>query len=165
MIFERRSPLTGEVVSRAVAMKASDIPAIAERAQQAFTQWSTLGPNARRAILMKAADALEARQDQFVEAMVGEVGATAGWAMFNVMLAATHIREAAAVTTQICGEVIPSDVPGTIAMALREPVGVLLGIRPGMHRLFLAFAPSLCLLLAVTPLFLKPRKIVRALMN
>jgi acyl-CoA reductase-like NAD-dependent aldehyde dehydrogenase len=130
MIFERRSPLTGEVVSRAVAMKASDIPAIAERAQQAFTQWSTLGPNARRAILMKAADALEARQDQFVEAMVGEVGATAGWAMFNVMLAATHIREAAAVTTQICGEVIPSDVPGTIAMALREPVGVLLGIAP-----------------------------------
>jgi hypothetical protein len=33
------------------------------------------------------------------------------------------VREAAAITTQITGEVIPSDKPGTIAMALKEPVG------------------------------------------
>jgi acyl-CoA reductase-like NAD-dependent aldehyde dehydrogenase len=40
------------------------------------------------------------------------------------------VREAAAMTTQIGGEVIPSDKPGCIAMALREPVGVMLGIAP-----------------------------------
>jgi acyl-CoA reductase-like NAD-dependent aldehyde dehydrogenase len=40
------------------------------------------------------------------------------------------VREAAALTTQIGGEVIPSDKPGCIAMALREPVGVMLGIAP-----------------------------------
>eukprot|EP01035_Chromulina_nebulosa_P007883 gene7882-biopygen6680 len=40
------------------------------------------------------------------------------------------VREAAALTTQISGEVIPSDKPGCIAMALREPVGVILGIAP-----------------------------------
>ena len=33
-------------------------------------------------------------------------------------------------TTQITGEVIPSDKPGTLAMALREPVGVLVGMAP-----------------------------------
>ena len=33
-------------------------------------------------------------------------------------------------TTQIGGEVIPSDKPGCLAMALREPVGVVLGIAP-----------------------------------
>jgi len=33
-------------------------------------------------------------------------------------------------TTQISGEVIPSDTPGCIALALREPVGVVLGIAP-----------------------------------
>ncbi len=55
--------------------------------------------------------------------MMGEIGATAGWAMFNLMLATGMVREAAALTTQIGGEIIPSDQRGTIAMALREPVG------------------------------------------
>ena len=61
---------------------------------------------------------------------MGEIGATEGWARFNLMLAAGMVREAAALTTQIGGEVIPSDKPGCLAMALREPVGVMLGIAP-----------------------------------
>ncbi|MGE5722652.1 MAG: aldehyde dehydrogenase, partial [Sphingomonadales bacterium] len=103
---------------------------IATRAQQGFATWSKLGPNARRAVLMKAADAMMGKKDQFVAAMMGEIGATAGWAMFNLMLATGMVREAAALTTQISGEIIPSDHEGTIAMALREPVGVILGIAP-----------------------------------
>ena len=130
MKFERLNPVTGEVASSAAAMKAGDIPAITARAQEGFTHWSKLGPNARRAVLNKAADALMAKKDAFVAAMMGEIGATAGWAMFNLGLAAGMVREAAALTTQISGEVIPSDHEGTIAMALREPVGVLLGIAP-----------------------------------
>jgi acyl-CoA reductase-like NAD-dependent aldehyde dehydrogenase len=62
--------------------------------------------------------------------MMTETGSTEGWARFNTMLAASMIREAAALTTQISGEVIPSDKPGCIAMALREPAGVVLGIAP-----------------------------------
>lgn len=130
MTFDRLNPMTGEVASSAQAMKAGDIPAIAEKAQAGFAEWSKLGPNARRAVLMKAADALQARKDAFVEAMMGEIGATAGWAMFNLALAAGMVREAAAITTQIAGEVIPSDHDGTVALALREPVGVMLGIAP-----------------------------------
>ena len=130
MNFERMNPLTGEVASSAAAMKAADIPAIAAKAQQGFAVWSKMGPNARRAVLMKAADALVAKKDDFVAAMMGEIGSTAGWAMFNLMLASGMVREAAALTTQIAGEVIPSDHEGTIAMALKEPVGVLLGIAP-----------------------------------
>jgi acyl-CoA reductase-like NAD-dependent aldehyde dehydrogenase len=124
------NPLTGEAASSAEAMKASEMPAIVAKAQKGFAAWSQTGPNARRAALMKAATALEARKDAFVAAMMGEVGATAGWAMFNLALAAGMVREAAAITTQISGEVIPSDHAGTIAMALREPVGVILGIAP-----------------------------------
>lgn len=128
--FERLNPLTGQVASTAAAMKAADVSAVANRAADAFPVWAAMGPNARRAILMKAADALTARADAFVEAMMGEIGATKGWALFNLMLAASMVREAAALTTQIAGEVIPSDKPGCVAMALREPVGVILGIAP-----------------------------------
>lgn len=130
MFFERINPLTGDVASSAQAMQASDIPAITAKAASAYPAWAGMGPNARRAVLMKAASALEARADAFVEAMMGEIGATKGWALFNLGLAASMVREAAALTTQISGEVIPSDKPGCLAMALREPVGVMLGIAP-----------------------------------
>lgn len=130
MKFERVNPVTQTVASSALAMKAADAAAAADRAEAAFPAWSAMGPNARRAVLMKAAAALEARKDAFVEAMMGEIGATAGWAGFNLMLAAGMVREAAAITTQIGGEVIPSDKPGCLAMALREPVGAILGIAP-----------------------------------
>jgi benzaldehyde dehydrogenase (NAD) len=52
------------------------------------------------------------------------------WAAFNVHLAADGLREAAAMTTQIAGEIIPSDVPGSLAMAVRQAAGVVLGIAP-----------------------------------
>jgi acyl-CoA reductase-like NAD-dependent aldehyde dehydrogenase len=130
MNFERKNPLTGETASSAPAMKAADIGAIAAKAAAAFPAWAATGPNARRAVLMKAAAALEARADAFVEAMMNEIGATKGWALFNLGLAASMVREAAALTTQISGEVIPSDKPGCLAMALKEPVGVILGIAP-----------------------------------
>jgi benzaldehyde dehydrogenase (NAD) len=128
--FDRLNPLTGEVATTAAAASVADADAACDAAQAAFPAWSALGPNARRAALMKAAAALEARAPEFVAAMTEEIGATQGWAGFNLMLAAGIVREAAAMTTQIGGEVIPSDKPGCIAMALREPVGVMVGIAP-----------------------------------
>ena len=130
MQFTRLNPLTGAVASTAAAMKPDAMPAIAAATAAAQPAWGALGPNARRAVLMKAATALEARADAFVEAMMAEIGATKGWALFNLGLAASMVREAAALTTQIAGEVIPSDKPGCLAMALKEPVGVILGIAP-----------------------------------
>jgi acyl-CoA reductase-like NAD-dependent aldehyde dehydrogenase len=130
MYFERINPITSDVASKARAMTIDEVRVVADRAATAFPEWSTVGPNARRATLMRAAAALEARKDEFVKAMTSEVGATVGWAMFNLGLAAGMIREAAALTTQIGGEVIPSDKPGCLALALREPAGVVLGIAP-----------------------------------
>jgi len=104
--------------------------AAAEAASAAFTNWSNTGPNARRLLLNRAAEELEARADAFVATMAEELRASEPWARFNVMLGAGMIREAAALTTQISGEVIPSDKPGLLSLALREPVGVVLGIAP-----------------------------------
>jgi benzaldehyde dehydrogenase (NAD) len=128
--FERRNPVTGAVATTTPAATVADVDAACAAAAAAFPAWSVVGPTARRVLLNKAADALEARKDAFVTAMVDEIGATPPWAGFNLMLAAGIVREAAAMTTQIGGEVIPSDKPGCIAMALREPVGVMVGIAP-----------------------------------
>ena len=49
-------------------------------------------------------------------------------------LAANRLREAAAMTTQIDGELIPSDVPGSLAMAVRQPWASCSASRRGMRR-------------------------------
>ena len=128
--FERRNPLDGAVVTRAPAASVADAVAAVDAAAEAFKTWSQTGPSERRALLLKAADALEAKTAQFIQAVSAETGATGMWGGFNVMLAAGMIREAAALTTQIAGEIIPSDVPGSLAMGVRQAAGVVLGIAP-----------------------------------
>jgi acyl-CoA reductase-like NAD-dependent aldehyde dehydrogenase len=128
--FERRNPVSGAVVTTAAAAQVPDAIAAADAAQAAFPAWSTQSPGARRAKLNKAADLLEARAQEIAVAVRDETGSTAGWGHFNVHFAASLLREAAAMTTQIVGEIIPSDVPGSLAMGYRQPAGVVLGIAP-----------------------------------
>jgi acyl-CoA reductase-like NAD-dependent aldehyde dehydrogenase len=128
--FERINPMTGAPATRAAAATVADAERAADAAAAAFPAWAALGPGARRAVLMKAADLMQSRATAFTELMIEEVGATAPWAGFNVHLASNMLREAAALTTQIDGQVIPSDKPGTLSMAMRQPAGVVLGIAP-----------------------------------
>ncbi|MDM0010839.1 aldehyde dehydrogenase [Variovorax sp. J22P168] len=128
--FERRNPLDGSVATIAPAASAADAQAAVEAAAAAFPAWSAMGPGERRGLLLKAAQSLEARGEAFAAAMAAETGASGMWAGFNVHLAAGMLIEAASLTTQIAGEVIPSDVPGSLAMAVRQPAGVVLGIAP-----------------------------------
>ncbi|UUZ74920.1 aldehyde dehydrogenase [Polaromonas sp. P1(28)-13] len=128
--FERRNPLDGSVATIAPAATPADAVAAVEAAAHAFKSWGQTGPGERRALLLKAAHALESKAQAFAEAMAAEIGASGLWAGFNVHLAASMLQEAAAMTTQISGEVIPSDVPGSLAMGLRQPAGVVLGIAP-----------------------------------
>ncbi|MBW8468292.1 MAG: aldehyde dehydrogenase [Thiobacillus sp.] len=128
--FERRNPLDHSVATRAPAATPDDARAAVDAAAKAFPAWAAMGPGERRALLMKAAHALEAKGAAFAAAMASEVGASGIWAGFNVHLAADMLLEAASITTQISGEVIPSNVPGSLAMAVRQPAGVVLGIAP-----------------------------------
>ncbi|WP_030485618.1 aldehyde dehydrogenase [Nocardioides aequoreus] len=128
--FVRRSPVSGEVVTEAAAGSVDDAVAAVEAAAAAFPAWAATSPAERRALLLRAADALRGRTDDIVAAVTAETGATGAWGGFNVGLAAGVLTEAAALTTQVCGETLPSDVPGSLAMAVRQPAGVVLGMAP-----------------------------------
>ncbi|HVH29713.1 MAG TPA: aldehyde dehydrogenase [Vicinamibacterales bacterium] len=128
--FEKRNPFTGELVSRVPDAGPLDAVAAVGAAAAAFVEWSTTPPSKRRSILWKAADLLEQRASDVATTITAETGATLGWGMFNTAFAASMLREAAAATTQITGETIPSDIPGNIALSVRQPVGVVLGIAP-----------------------------------
>jgi acyl-CoA reductase-like NAD-dependent aldehyde dehydrogenase/ABC-type branched-subunit amino acid transport system ATPase component len=128
--FDRLNPLTGEVATRSVAAAPEDAVRAADAAAAAFPAWAEMAPAARRALLARAADLIATKASEFAPLMAAETGATAMWAGFNCMLAADMLREAASMTTQIAGEVIPSNVPGSLAMGYRQPAGVVLGIAP-----------------------------------
>ena len=136
--FERKNPLDGSVATRAPAATTEDAVCAVEAAHQAFPAWAALGPTERRQMLMKASQALEAKAEAFAAAMAAETGASGIWAGFNVHLAANMFLEAASLTTQINGQLIPSDVPGSMAMAVRQPTGVVLGIAPWNAPIILA---------------------------
>jgi acyl-CoA reductase-like NAD-dependent aldehyde dehydrogenase len=128
--FERLDPVRGEVATRAAAASVKDALHAANVAARAFPGWSSTPPEERRAHLERAAELLLERRDALTEAIIAETGGTRGWAAFNCRLAASILREAAAMTTQITGEVIPSNRPGILAMALRQPCGVVLSMAP-----------------------------------
>lgn len=128
--FDRRNPLDGMVASQAPAASADDARTAVDAAAQAFPAWATTAPSERRALLLKAAEALEAMAPRFAQVMPQETGGTGLWAGFNVHVAAGMITEAASLVTRIGGEVIPSDVPGSLAMGIRQPAGVVLGMAP-----------------------------------
>ncbi|WP_434714266.1 aldehyde dehydrogenase (plasmid) [Rhizobium sp. YTUHZ045] len=128
--YDRFDPFTEKLASRAAAASLDDVAAAVDAASSAFGAWSKTGPGQRRAILMKAADIMDSKAAEFTRLMMEETGATAPWAGFNVMLAANILREAGAMTTQISGEIIPSDKPGTLSMGVRQAAGVCLAIAP-----------------------------------
>ncbi len=128
--YERKDPFTGKVATRAAAAGVDDAIAAVEAAAKAFKTWSKTGPGQRRTLLLKAADIMAGKAEEFTRLMIEETGATSGWSGFNVMLASNILREAASMTTQITGEIIPADKPGTMAMGIRQAAGVCLGIAP-----------------------------------
>ncbi|HEY8269147.1 MAG TPA: aldehyde dehydrogenase [Xanthobacteraceae bacterium] len=128
--YEKRNPFNGELVARVPDAGPLDAAAAVGAAAAAFREWSKTPPSKRRAILWKAAELLEGRAQEIAKIITAETGGTFGWGMFNTFFAASIMREAACSTTQITGEVIPSDIPGNIAMAIRQPVGVVAAIAP-----------------------------------
>ncbi|MFT4507138.1 aldehyde dehydrogenase [Caballeronia sp. 15711] len=128
--FELCNPTSNEPVTIASAASVKDAVFIAEEASRAFAGWSKTGPSERRTLLQRAAALLEQRSEVFVQCMVAETGTSTLWAQFNVWSAIGALTEAAAITTQMGGETIPSDQHGCVAMTVRVPAGVVLGIAP-----------------------------------
>jgi acyl-CoA reductase-like NAD-dependent aldehyde dehydrogenase len=128
--FETTDPWSGDTAGTAAAASREDARAAADAAGAAFREWSQTPPSQRRELLQKAAGLLLERAPDIAGIVTQETGGTFGWGMFNCQLGAGMLTEAAAQTTSVTGEVIPSDVPGLTALGLRVPAGVVVGIAP-----------------------------------
>jgi acyl-CoA reductase-like NAD-dependent aldehyde dehydrogenase len=128
--FEKTNPFNGQILARYASAGRADARRAVAAAAAAFPAWSKTPPAVRRSLFLKAADILDRRQPEIARTLAEETGGIFGWGMFNCMFGAGLLREAAAQAYGLIGEVIPSDLPDTIAMAIRQPAGVVVGIAP-----------------------------------
>jgi acyl-CoA reductase-like NAD-dependent aldehyde dehydrogenase len=128
--YQKKNPYTGRIASHVAAAKRADVKRAIEAAAAAFPAWSAAAPGVRRTLLLKAADLLESRMQDITKIITEETGSTFGWGMFNCIYTVGMLREAAAQAYGLIGEIIPSDLPDTTAMAMRQAVGVVAGIAP-----------------------------------
>ena len=135
--FENRDPFTDELVSEVAAGSRGDAQRAVEAAAAAFAEWSQTPPAARQGIFLKAAEVLEARQDEVVSMLARETGCTFGFGMFQMHFVPGLFRQAAALAYAPLGEVLPSDT-GAFAMGVRRPVGVVGAIAPWNAALILS---------------------------
>jgi vanillin dehydrogenase len=103
----------------------------AEAAERAFPGWSSMAPGARGGLLQRASELLMERQREIAALVTEETGGTFGWGMFNVQLGAGMLAYSASqADAQAEEQEIPSHIPGKRAKAVRQPVGVVVGIAP-----------------------------------
>ncbi len=136
--FEDKDPFAGDTVALVPAGGGDDARNAIEAAAAAFPGWSVSAPAERQAIFLKAADILESRRDEVVSLLARETGCTFGFGMFQMGFVPGLFRQAAAAPYQPIGEIIPSDHPGTLAMGVRKPVGVVGAIAPWNAALILS---------------------------
>jgi len=136
--FEDLDPYTGDVVAQVAAGTREDAARAIEAAAAAFPEWSETPPAVRQGLFLKAADILEGRRDEIVSLLARETGCTFGFGMFQMGFTPGLLRQAAGAVYTPIGEVIPSDMPGTIAMGIRQPVGVVGAIAPWNAALILS---------------------------
>jgi len=153
------NPATGQMYATVSAAGVEDVKRAVDAAQAAFESWATADPSTRRAIFVKAADLMEQRREDIADLMAGEVGATRLWASFNVTLAATMLREAAALITAPRGEVLTTRHDGDLSLAVREPLGVVAAFSPWNAPVILGTRSVVAALAAGNTVVLKPSEV------
>ena len=137
--FPVLNPLNDERVADVAAGGAAEMRAAVEAAAAAFPAWANLNPGARQHLFLAAADIVDRRQEELVELMAVEGGASRAFSSFQIRLSSAMLRQAAGWGYLPAGDVLRSDIPGRMAMVVRKPLGVVAGFTPWNGAFYLAW--------------------------
>lgn len=123
------APGSGTLLDRVGAASADDLERAVASAAAAQRSWGAQPYAARAAVMLKAAQILEADPERLARYIVAEGGAGAGKAAFEVGLVVSELQEAAAIASHPYGELLRS-VKSRTSIARRVPIGVVGVISP-----------------------------------
>jgi betaine-aldehyde dehydrogenase len=161
MAFDRKydltDPSTGEVFATAPVSSETEVDAAVRSAADAFPGWRDSTPAERSLALLRIADAIEARADQFVKAESQNTGKPlALTASEEIPPMVDQIRFFAGAARMLEGRSAGEYMSGFTSFIRREPIGVCAAVTPWNYPMMMAvwkWAPALA---AGNTMVLKP---------
>ncbi|MBM2616027.1 aldehyde dehydrogenase family protein [Actinoplanes sp. LDG1-06] len=129
---------TRAVLAEVASGDADDARAAIEAAHAAFPAWAAMPPTERQVIFLRAADALARRADEVLGLLAAETGCGPVFGHMQLDFCLALLRQAAGLAHAPIGQILPTDLPGSRALAVRRPVGVVAAIAPWNAALSLA---------------------------
>jgi betaine-aldehyde dehydrogenase len=161
MSFDKRSelldPSTGEVFATAPVSGETEVDAAVQSAAAAFETWRDTTPSERSLALIRIADTLEARADEFVKAESQNTGKPIGLTRSEeIPPMVDQIRFFAGAARMLQGLSAGEYMSGFTSMIRREPIGVCAAVTPWNYPMMMGvwkWAPALA---AGNTMVLKP---------
>ncbi|MES4888631.1 gamma-aminobutyraldehyde dehydrogenase [Streptomyces sp. NPDC096012] len=140
-------PATGDAYATAPLSAAPDVERAMDAAAAAFGQWRDTTPAQRQLVLLKIADAVEARADELVDAECRDTGKPKRiTATEEIGPMVDHIRFFAGAARLLEGKAAGEYMDGMTSIIRREPVGVCAQVAPWNYPMMTAvwkFAPAI----------------------
>ncbi len=150
-------PSTGEVFAAAPVSGSADVEAAMKAASTAFESWRDSTPSERQRALLKLADAIEARADEFVAAESQNTGKPLGLtASEELPPAVDQIRFFAGAARVLEGKSAGEYMRDHTSYVRREPIGVCAQVTPWNYPLMMAVWKISPALAAGNTVVLKP---------
>ncbi|MER8187411.1 gamma-aminobutyraldehyde dehydrogenase [Kitasatospora sp. NPDC094015] len=140
-------PTTGEVYATSPLSGAADVDAAMAAADAAFPAWRDATPSTRQKLLLKIADAVEARADEIVDAECRNTGKPRGLTLSEeIGPMVDQLRFFAGAARLLEGKAAGEYMDGMTSIVRREPVGVCAQVAPWNYPMMMAvwkFAPAI----------------------
>ncbi len=150
-------PSTGEVYAQAPVSDAGDVDTALRAAASAFETWRDTTPAERSLILLRFADAIEARADDLIAAETRNTGKPVSiTAADEIPPLADELRFFAAAARTAGGKAAGEYLAGHTSMIRREPVGVCAQVTPWNYPMMMAIWKIAPALAAGNAVVLKP---------
>ncbi|MEV4730266.1 gamma-aminobutyraldehyde dehydrogenase [Saccharopolyspora sp. NPDC049426] len=151
------APATGEVFGNAPLSSENDVDAAYRSAERAFRDWKLSTPAERQRLLLRLADELERRADEFVAAETENTGKPVEATRTEEVAASVdQIRFFAGAARVLDGSAAAEYAPGRTSYVRREPVGVVGQVAPWNYPLMMAVWKVAPALAAGNAVVLKP---------
>ena len=133
------NPATGEAYAQAPISDARDVDVAYSAASKAFEEWRDTTPCERQLALLRFADAVEARADEFVDTEVENTGKPRGLtASEEIPPMVDQIRFFAGAARVLEGRSAGEYMRGMTSYVRREPIGVVGQVTPWNYPLLMA---------------------------
>ena len=129
-VKEDLNPADGSVFANVHFAGPAEIETAISKAVEAQKEWGALLPEAREAVLLKAADYLAANMESFAGRLIAESGSAFMKTMGELEECVNIFRSAAGECRRVDGQLYPADMPGQVSAFVPQPLGVVLGIGP-----------------------------------